>query len=74
MTTEAATKVATVITDAPAGVFNRNWDSSSAGTLGSMVSMTGYWDAYKLDIPMQWLMAMATVMAIVSSERNQIQT
>jgi hypothetical protein len=21
--------------------------------------MTGYWDAYKLDIPMQWHMAMA---------------
>jgi len=30
--------------------------------------MTGYWDAYKLDIPMQWPMAMAMVM--MSSERK----
>jgi len=33
----------------------------------SMVSMTGYWNAYKLDIPMQSPMAMAMVM--VTSER-----
>jgi hypothetical protein len=26
--------------------------------------MTGYWDAYKLDIPMQWHMAMAMAMAM----------
>jgi len=30
--------------------------------------MTGYWDAYELDIPMQWPMAM--VMMMLSSERN----
>jgi len=29
-----------------------------------MVSMTSYWDAYKLDIPMQWNMAMAMAMAM----------
>jgi len=34
----------------------------------SIVSMTGYWNAYKLDIPMQSPMAMA--MAMMSSERN----
>jgi len=33
-----------------------------------MVSMTGYWDAYKLDIPMARAMAMA--MAMMSSERK----
>jgi len=31
-----------------------------------MVSMTGYWNAYKLDIPM----AMAMAMAMMSSERK----
>ena len=31
-----------------------------------MVSMTGYWNAYKLDIPM----AMAMVMVMVTSERK----
>ena len=33
-----------------------------------MVSMIGYWDAYKLDIPMA--MTMATAMAVMSSERK----
>jgi len=33
-----------------------------------MVSMTSYWNAYKLDIPMQSLMAIA--MAMMSSERK----
>ena len=33
-----------------------------------MVNMTSYWDAYKLDIPMQRLMAMAMMM--MSSERK----
>jgi len=42
----------------------RNWESLSASALGSIVSMTGYWDAYKLDIPMQWLMAMTMTMAM----------
>jgi len=34
--------------------------------------MTGYWDAYKFDIPMQWHMAMAMgiAMAMMSSERK----
>jgi hypothetical protein len=35
-----------------------------------MVSMTGYWNAYKLDIPMQWAMAMAMAMVMMSSERK----
>jgi len=35
-----------------------------------MVSMTGYWNAYKLDIPMQRPMAMAMAMMIISSERK----
>jgi len=34
--------------------FTRNWECSSASGLGSIVSMTGYWDAYKWDIPMRW--------------------
>jgi len=34
--------------------FTRNWDNLSASALGSIVSMTGYWDAYKLDIPLWW--------------------
>jgi hypothetical protein len=33
-----------------------------------MVSMTGYWNAYKLDIPMQSPMAMP--MAMMSSEQK----
>jgi len=74
MTTEAASKAATVITDGPAEFFTRNWESSSASALESMVSMTGYRDAYKLDIPMHWPMAMATVMATVSSEQKQFRT
>jgi len=28
--------------------------------------MTSYWDAYKLEIPMQWAMAMVMAMAIVT--------
>jgi hypothetical protein len=36
--------------------------------------MTGYWDAYMLDIPMQWPMAMAMAramaMAMMSSQRK----
>jgi hypothetical protein len=35
-----------------------------------MVSMTGYWNAYKLDIPMQLPMAMAMAMIMMSSERK----
>ena len=37
----------------------RNWESSSASTLESMVSITGYWNAYRLDIPTQWPREMA---------------
>ena len=48
--------------------FTRNWENSSASALGSIVSMTGYWNAYKLDIPMA--MAMAMAMAMMSSERK----
>jgi hypothetical protein len=50
----------------------RNWESSSASALQSMVSMTGYWDGYKLDIPMQRaiVMAMAIVMVMMSSKRK----
>ena len=33
-----------------------------------MVDMTGYWNAYKLDIPMQWTMVIAMTMVIRSSE------
>jgi hypothetical protein len=40
----------------------RNLESSSASALGSIVSMTGYWNAYKLDIPM--------AMVMMSSERK----
>jgi hypothetical protein len=38
------------------------------------VSMTGYWDAYKVDIPMQLPMAIAMAMAMVmmSSERKPL--
>jgi len=39
-----------------------------------MVSMTGYWDAYKLDIPMQLAMAMAMAMAMMSCERKPPST
>jgi len=34
------------------------------------VSMTRYWNAYKLDIPMQLPMAMAMAMAMMSSEQK----
>ena len=62
-----ASKAAIMITDGPAGPaeFTRNSENSSASALESMVSMTGYWNDYKLDIPMQSPMAMA--MAMMSS-------
>jgi hypothetical protein len=43
---------AIMINDCPAGLaeFMRNWENSSASALERMVSMTGYWNAYKLDI------------------------
>jgi len=44
----------------PVVLFTRNWESSSASALGSIVSTTGYWDAYKLDIPMAMAMIMST--------------
>jgi len=46
--------------------------SSSASALESMVSMAGYRDAYKLDIPMQW--PMVTAMVMMSSERKKFRT
>ena len=46
----------------------RNWENSSASALESVVSMTGYWHAYKLDILMR--RPMATAMAMMSSERK----
>jgi hypothetical protein len=46
----------------------RNCESSSAGALESIVIVTGYWNAYKLDIPMQCAMAMA--MVVMNSERK----
>jgi len=36
------------------GIVQRNLESSSASALERMVSMTGYLNTYKLDIPMQW--------------------
>jgi len=35
-----------------------------------MVSMIGYWDAYKLDMPMQLPMAMAMAMAMATAMMN----
>jgi len=32
--------------------------------------MTGYWDTYKLHIPMRWPMAMAMAMVMISIERK----
>jgi len=46
----------------PAELFTRNWVSSSASALRSIVSMTCHWDAYNLDIPMQLSMVMAMAM------------
>jgi len=46
MTSEVASKAATVITDGPAEFVTRNWESYSATALESMVRMTGYLDAY----------------------------
>jgi len=43
----------------PAEVILSDWERSSATALGSIVNMTSYWNAYKLDIPMQWPMAKA---------------
>jgi len=58
----------------PAEFFKRNWESSSASALESIVSMTGYRDAYKLDVPMQRPRAMATAMLMMSNERKQFRT
>jgi hypothetical protein len=48
----------------PAELFTRNWERLSASALESIVSMTSYWNAYKLDIPMQ------SPMAMMSSEQK----
>jgi len=56
--------------------FMTNWESSSVSALRTIVSITGYWNAYKIDIPMQLLIAMAkaivmaTAMVMMSSERK----
>jgi hypothetical protein len=55
-----------------AELFTRNWQSSSASALESLVSMTSSQDAYTLEIQMQW--PMATVMVMMSSERKQFRT
>jgi len=49
-----ASNAAIMITDGPAGPaeLTRNWENSSVSALESMVSMTGYWNAYKLDVPL----------------------
>jgi len=47
----------------------------TCGALESMVRMIGYWNAYKLDIPMQLLMVMAMVQATAmmnTSEQNPL--
>jgi hypothetical protein len=68
MNTEAASKAVTMITNGlgllscPQGTDVHN----PAGIY--IVSMTGYWDAYKLDIPMLSPMAMA--LAMMSSKRK----
>jgi hypothetical protein len=48
--------------------LTRNGKNSSASALESVVSMTGYWHAYKLDILMR--RPMASTMAMMSSERK----
>jgi len=53
----------------PADMFTRNWERSSASALECIVRMTSYWDACKLDIPMQLPMVMAMWMVMMSSER-----
>jgi len=56
--------------------FTRNWKSSSASKRESMVSMTRYWDTYKVHIPKQWpmvvgmAMVMEMVMMMMISEQN----
>jgi len=37
-------------------LFTRNWEDLSASSLWRVVTMTGYWDASKLDIPMVTMM------------------
>jgi hypothetical protein len=49
-----------------AELLTRNWESSSASSLGSTLSLTSNWVAYKLDIPMQ------SPMAMMSSERKPL--
>jgi hypothetical protein len=48
--------------------FTRTWVSLSASALGRKMSMTSYWNAYKLYILMQ--SAMAMLMAVMSRARN----
>jgi len=69
MTAEAAPKAATMITDGQGlRICSRGIRRARVLPHLSIVSMTGYWNAYKLDIPMQSPMAM--VMAMMSSERK----
>jgi len=54
----------------PAEFSTKNWESSRACTVVSIVSMTGYWDAYKLDRPI----AMAIAMVMIRREWMQSRT
>jgi hypothetical protein len=67
-----ASKAATMIT-VRLGLqrFMRYWENSSARALECMVSITSYWKAYTLDIPRQWVKAMAMMN---SSERKPPST
>jgi len=51
-----------------AKLFTRNWESLIASALERIVSMTGYWNAYKLAIPMQSPIVME--MAMMSRQRK----
>jgi len=67
MTTEATSNAATMITDGQGlRICSRGIARARVLAHLGMVSMTGYWNAYKLDIPMQSPMAM--VMVMVTSE------
>jgi len=56
----------------PAKLLTGNWECLNASPLQSMVSVTAYWNPYRLHILMQMAMAMAMAMAMVmmGSERK----
>jgi hypothetical protein len=47
----------------PTELFTRNLESWSWNALASMVSLTGDWDTWKVDIPMNLAMAMAMLIS-----------